>query len=55
MLTTTRELIATGDLTDESFAESVATLGLKRLYELVTLVGYYRLLADQLRLLRIHD
>jgi len=55
VLTTTRELIATGDLTDESFAATDAALGLKRLYELVTLVGYYRLLADQLRLLRIHD
>ncbi|MQA85869.1 MAG: carboxymuconolactone decarboxylase family protein [Streptosporangiales bacterium] len=55
VLTVTREFVATGDLTDDRFAEAVRVLGLTRLYELVTLVGYYRMLADQLRVLRVTD
>lgn len=55
VLAVTREFVATGDLTDGRFAEAVQVLGLTLLYELVTLVGYYRMLADQLRVLRVTD
>jgi len=51
--TATRELLTTGDLTDAAFAHAREILGLTRLYELITLVGYYRLLAVQLRALRV--
>ncbi|GAA4241751.1 carboxymuconolactone decarboxylase family protein [Actinomadura meridiana] len=53
VLTATRELATSGDLTDDSFTAATDVLGLPRLYELVTLVGYYRLVADQLRVLRV--
>lgn len=55
VLATARELAASGDLTDDSFTAATGVLGLTRLYELVTLVGYYRLVADQLRVLRVTD
>ncbi|WP_242885995.1 carboxymuconolactone decarboxylase family protein [Actinomadura litoris] len=55
VLAAARELAATGDLTDTAFAEATAALGLNLLYELVTLVGYYRLIACQLRVLRVTD
>ncbi|TDD88476.1 carboxymuconolactone decarboxylase family protein [Actinomadura darangshiensis] len=53
VLATARELAASGDLSDDAFAAATGTLGLTRLYELVTLVGYYRLVAGQLRVLRV--
>ncbi|MEU7854047.1 hypothetical protein [Nonomuraea sp. NPDC049141] len=49
VLEAARELLRTGDLTDDTFAASIDALGQTRLYEVVTLVGYYRLLAAQLR------
>ncbi|RFS82634.1 carboxymuconolactone decarboxylase family protein [Actinomadura spongiicola] len=55
VLATARELAASGDLTDDGFTAATDVLGLARLYELVTLVGYYRLVADQLRVLRVTD
>ncbi|WP_067460542.1 carboxymuconolactone decarboxylase family protein [Actinomadura macra] len=55
VLAATRELTATGDLTDDAFAVAAGALGLTRLYELITLVGYYRLIAAQLRVLRVTD
>ncbi|MBT2229231.1 carboxymuconolactone decarboxylase family protein [Nonomuraea sp. NEAU-A123] len=53
VLEAARELLRTGDLTDDTFAASIDVLGQTRLYEVVTLVGYYRLLAAQLRVLRV--
>lgn len=50
---TTRRLVADGDLDDEAYGEAVDTLGLPRVFELTTLVGYYATLALQLRVFRI--
>ncbi|MFC4052690.1 carboxymuconolactone decarboxylase family protein [Actinomadura syzygii] len=55
VLAAARELAATGDLTDDAFTSATDALGLTCLYELVTLVGYYRLVATQLRVLRVTD
>ena len=49
VLTAARELVRTGDLSDATFATTRDALGLTTLYEVITLVGYYRLLALQLR------
>ena len=49
----THQLLETGDLDDESYAEAVETLGLPQLFELLTLVGYYETLALQLRVFRV--
>ncbi len=46
-------LLETGDLDDAAYDEAVGTLGERGLVELVTLVGYYRLLALQLRAFRV--
>ncbi|MEV6149913.1 hypothetical protein AB0L53_06180 [Nonomuraea sp. NPDC052129] len=53
VLEAARELLRTGDLTDDRFAASIGALGQTRLYEVITLVGYHRLLAAQLRVLRV--
>lgn len=50
---TARALVADGDLTDALYAEATATLGRPAVVELVTLVGYYRTLALQLRVFRV--
>lgn len=47
--TATRRILAAGTLTDDEYAEAVAALGRPTLFELTTLIGYYRLLALQLR------
>lgn len=44
-LEVTHELIARRDLAEDAYAAAVDTLGLEQLAELVTLVGYYQLLA----------
>jgi 4-carboxymuconolactone decarboxylase len=43
----------TADLTDDHYAEAVATLGERALVELSALVGYYATLALQLRIFRV--
>ncbi|MEU5041811.1 carboxymuconolactone decarboxylase family protein [Streptomyces griseorubiginosus] len=48
-LRTTHALILTGELTDEEYDDAVRALGARGLFELTTLVGYYGLLALQLR------
>lgn len=48
-----RALLATGDLSDDLFTRTREALGITVLYELITLVGYYRLLALQLRTMRV--
>lgn len=53
VLTATRELLNTGNLSDATFTATRETLGMTPLYELITLVGYYRLLALQLRTLNV--
>lgn len=53
VLTATRELVRTGNLSDASFAQARDVLGMTALYELITLVGYYRLLALQMRVLDV--
>lgn len=50
---TTSRILATGDLTDDEFTEAAETLGQEGLVELVTLIGYYRLLALQMRICAI--
>lgn len=49
VLTATRALARHGDLSDPDYTEAVATLGEATLFELTTLVGYYSLLALQMR------
>ncbi|MFG2089919.1 MULTISPECIES: carboxymuconolactone decarboxylase family protein [unclassified Spirillospora] len=49
----TRQLAAENDLGDAVFTEAVATLGRTAVVELVTLVGYYKALALQLRVFRV--
>lgn len=46
-------LLLRGDLDDAEFADARGALGTAVLFELMTLVGYYRTLALQLRVLRI--
>lgn len=50
---TARSLAHDGDLDDTGYAAAVAGLGERTLFELSTLVGYYALLALQLRLFRV--
>jgi 4-carboxymuconolactone decarboxylase len=47
--TTTRLLLDNGTLTDDEYAEAVATISTAELFELATLVGFYQLLALQIR------
>lgn len=46
-------LVTTGDLDDEQYEQAVSVLGLPGLFEVLTLVGYYDVLALQLRVFRI--
>jgi len=46
-------LLDAGTLDDAEFASAVDVLGLPRVFELVTLVGYYRMVALQLAAFRI--
>jgi 4-carboxymuconolactone decarboxylase len=50
---TTIQLLATGELDDVAYEQAVGGLGERGLVELTTLVGYYRLLALQLRVFGI--
>ena len=47
------QLLATGDVDDAAWAAAVAELGEAGAVELTTLVGYYSLLALQMRVLRV--
>jgi alkylhydroperoxidase family enzyme len=49
----TLSLLATGDLDDALYGEAVGGLGSATLFELVTLVGYYRMLAGVLATFRV--
>ena len=44
----TRRILDTGTLDDDTYAKAVAELTVERLFELVTLVGYYTMIAVQL-------
>lgn len=48
IVATTRRLVDSGTLTDDEYADASAVLGPATLFELTTLVGYYRLIAMQL-------
>ncbi len=48
-----RALVRAGDLDDEEYASAVAELGEAGVFELTTLVGYYAMLALQLRVFRV--
>lgn len=50
---TTNRILTEGDLTDDEFTKAAETLGQEGLVELVTLIGYYRLLALQMRICRV--
>ena len=49
VLRATRALLRHGALSDEEYADAVAAVGERGLFELTTLVGYYATLALQLR------
>jgi 4-carboxymuconolactone decarboxylase len=49
----TRALVTDGDLDDDAYASAVAALGSATMVELTTLVGYYSMLALQLRVFRV--
>ncbi|MQA98365.1 MAG: carboxymuconolactone decarboxylase family protein [Streptosporangiales bacterium] len=51
--TAAREVAATGDLGEETYRTAIDALGRTAVYELVTLVGYYRLLAGQMRVFQV--
>lgn len=53
VLQATRTLLSAGDLDDGQYAAARAVLGDAGLVELTTLVGYYALLAMQLRVFRV--
>lgn len=53
VLLVTRALVVDRDLGDATFADAARTLGLAVLADLVTLVGYYDLLALSLRIWRV--
>lgn len=53
VLAAARRLLTTGDLDDDEYAEVVGAIGERALVELSALVGYYALLALQMRLFRI--
>lgn len=53
ILDTARTLLRDGDLDDAAYATAVDELGEAGLFELVTLVAYYRLAALQLRIFRV--
>ena len=48
-----RQLLGTGDLDDDCWTAAVAELGEAAAVELTTLVGYYSLLALQMRVMRV--
>lgn len=48
-----RLMLSAGDLADDQYASSVSLLGETQLFELSTLVGYYSLLAMQMRVFRV--
>lgn len=48
-----RLLVEQGDLDDDAYAQAVAALGESLVVEVVTLVGYYALVALQLRVFRV--
>jgi 4-carboxymuconolactone decarboxylase len=50
---TTRLLAVDGDLDDDAYRQAVEALGVVRVFELSTLVGYYATLALQLRVFRV--
>jgi 4-carboxymuconolactone decarboxylase len=50
---TTTSLLETGDLDDAEYKEAVTILGESGLIELTMLIGYYQLLARQLRVFRV--
>lgn len=50
---TTISLLDHRDLDDDQFAEAESVLGLRKLFELISLVGYYDLIAMQLEIFRI--
>ncbi|NEM92265.1 carboxymuconolactone decarboxylase family protein [Galbitalea soli] len=55
LVTRVAHALAHGDVDDALWADAAAQLGLPLLFELSTLVGYYALLALQLRVFRVDD
>jgi 4-carboxymuconolactone decarboxylase len=53
VLHVTLALLNAGDLGDADYAEAEAKLGAERLVELTTLIGYYSMIAMQLRVFRV--
>lgn len=53
VLSVTRRLLEHGDLDSAAYTAAVAVLGADVLFELTTVVGYYDLLAMQLRVFRV--
>ena len=53
VLAASRALLENGDLDDATYADTVRVLGEPGLIELSTVIGYYSLVALQLRLFRV--
>lgn len=47
------DLLRDGDLTDEAFDHAVSVVGLAKVFDVVSVVGYYRLTALSLRVWRV--
>jgi 4-carboxymuconolactone decarboxylase len=53
LVTATRELLATGSLTDDTYAGVVRLLGTTGIVDLVTVVGYYTLVSFNLNVFKV--
>jgi len=53
VLTVAWTLLERGTLSEEEYAQAEGVLGVEHLFEIVTLVGYYRMVAMQLAVFRI--
>jgi 4-carboxymuconolactone decarboxylase len=53
VLSASRALLEEGDLSDDAYAETVKVLGEAGVVELSTVIGYYSMIALQLRLFRV--
>jgi 4-carboxymuconolactone decarboxylase len=53
VLLLSRMILSKGDLADRDYEHAEAKLGAQGLFELTTLLGYYSLIATQLRIFRV--
>ena len=52
-LAAAKALLGTGDLSDQQYADAVAVLGQRQLFEVIVIVGFYQAIALQLTAFRV--